>query len=355
MKLRPILRIAREFSTPEAMKKYLQEHPKADKSKHFVQKAEKSAPKSEGETSKPKKSGGLFSAKEVAKLPEVATQKSKDPDTIFKEAEVAAGHQLTWLNQGKGLDKAIGGTVIRKDKGDEIDYDKPGPIIVIGGMKKKERAGEKVESDYGGDWSRLGDIVRSSVAVDSMGDLKNVVSELKKSGLKLARKPKDRFENPTEAGYRDIIMNVVHKNGHVGEIQLHLKPILKAKSAGHKFYEEVRSIEAKAKKEGRTDMTPEERSIVDAANQKMKDLYEGAMGEATKPKKKTAAMERAAAAKKYYDLDGVPAYWKDGKFPVVVTPSGKERVVYDIEDFFFDATPISESEFAALKKESGKK
>lgn len=38
---RVVIRYAREFSTPEALQEYLHEHPKADPSKHTVQKAEK--------------------------------------------------------------------------------------------------------------------------------------------------------------------------------------------------------------------------------------------------------------------------------------------------------------------------
>lgn len=366
---------AREFPTDDALKQYLHDHPAADKSKHTVKKTEdpkspkkeekgkdkadaKEESTSKAPASKPSKSKGLFKPKELDGLGELASQKTKDPDKLFAEAKVAHEQQLDWLNRGKGLDKAISAKVIRADKGDEIDFSKEGPIVLIGPMKKQERAKEKVDNDFGGDWSRLGDAVRASVAVDSFDQLQDVMKKLRKSGLKLARLPKDRFAKPTEAGYRDVLMNVEYPNGHVGELQLHLKPILQAKDAGHKFYEEVRTIEGKAKKEGRTKMTDEEQKIVDEANQKMKDLYNEAWEKATgSPKSKTASllairvamMGHVAAETKHYDLEGQPAYWTRGKFPFLVTPKG-DKVVFSLQNFFSRAVPISASEFEELKK-----
>lgn len=336
---------AREFSSPEALKEYLKAHPNADKSKHTVKKPEKAPAKAESPKSK-----GLFPADEVAKLPDSAAQPTKSPDKLFKEAKKAHQHQLQWLNQGKGLDSVIGASVIRADKGDPIDFDQKGPVILIGPMKKQERAKEKVEADFGGDWSKLSDIVRASVAVDSFDDLEGVVKTLKERGLKLARKPKDRFAKPTSAGYRDILMNVTYPNGHVGELQLHLKSVLKAKDAGHKLYEDVRSIEAAAKKEGRDTLTEEEQKTVDEANRKMRELYEKAWNKATTKK---TAMDKTAASTKYYEYKDLPAYQEHRKFPKVVTPTG-ERTVYELEDFYTEASPISKSEFEKLKGKTKK-
>lgn len=361
--------LAMEFATPGALKDYLKEHPKADPANHTVKKPgegaeekDESKPKSEGGGHQTRKPSGkaLFDEDEIKSLPANATQRTKDPDKIFEQAKEAHEQQLDWLNHGKGLDKALGGTVIRADKGDTVDYDKPGPIILIGPMKKRERTKEKVDSDYGGDWSRVGDVVRASVVLDSMDQLEDAMAELRKSGLKLARKPKDRFAKPTDAGYRDVMMNVEYPNGHVGEIQLHLKPILKAKDAGHKFYEDVRSIEAKAKEAGRDTLTADEQETVNEANRKMRDLYNDAWKKATGEgalknasiASRVAARFRSAADTKYYDYEGLPAYMRPRMFPKVRTLSGTERVVYDLESFFRDATPLTEAEYEALKAEN---
>lgn len=57
-------------------------------------------------------------------------------------------------------------------------------------------------------------------------------------------------------------------NGHIVEMQLHLRSILEVKNGiGHQLYEQIRSIEALAKKEGR-DLTPlEDNQIRDLKSQ----------------------------------------------------------------------------------------
>lgn len=346
---------AKEFSSPEALKDYLQEHPNADKSRHTVKEHEETAPKKE--ESGPSSKGTLFSQSETEHLGDRIGQKTKDAKELFEHATEAHEQQLNWLNHGQGLDKTIGATVVRADQGEKIDFSAPGPVIMIGPMKEQERSSAKVEADFGGDWSRLGDIVRSSIALDTMDDLENTLKKLKESGLKLARKPKDRFANPTPGGYRDLMLNVEYPNGHIGELQLHLKPILEAKKEGHKIYDKVRTIEGKAKMEGRDTLTDEEQKIIEDANKEAQALYAKAWAKATGGREKQAKtagervlMRKLAAEVKYFDLDGVPCYWEAKKFPKKVTPNG-DKVAYELYKFFTEATPISKAEFEALKEE----
>jgi hypothetical protein len=354
-----------EFSSPEALKQYLQDHPNADRSKHFVKKDEDSTGKDEekGKGKRgPAKPKALFSPKEIESLPDSAVQKTSDPEKLFEAAKDAHEHQLNWLNHGKGLDKAVGARVLRIDKGEDFDLSKPGPVIVIGPVKSRARVEEKAKSDYGGDYGEVRDIVRASVAVDSMDQLDDVMKKLKESGLKLAKKPTDRFAKPTEAGYRDLMMNVVYPNGHIGELQLHLKGVLKAKDAGHKYYEEVRTIEGKAKREGRTTMTDEELKTVNEANAKMKKLYDDAWAEATGsgsdsgPDRTKNAGDRQAldSRSKYYDFDGSPCRWEGKKFPVRVTKKG-EKVIYELEKFFQNAASISQADYKAMVEDLSSK
>lgn len=221
---------AMEFNTPEALKDYLHEHPKADKSNHSVKKPGEESKSEEKSEKTDTSSKSLFDAKE-RDLPKTLAQKTKDPEKLFKEAKEAHEQQLDWLNRGKGLDKAIGAKVVRGDnkpigeflKELDSETEKRGPLVVIGPMKDQARSKEKVDTDYGGDWSRLGDAVRASVAVDSMDQVHDVMDKLRKSGLKLARRPTDRFDKPNEdTHYRDLLMNVEYPNGHIGELQIHL-------------------------------------------------------------------------------------------------------------------------------------
>jgi len=228
-------------------------------------------------------SGGLFDPKELQDLPEQVKQSEKDGDKLFEQAREAHEMQLDLLDRDKGLSKDIGAKTIRGDKmplGEfvkniEKSTDEPGPMVVIGPMKSKERSEEKVKADGAGDWSTLTDVVRSTVAVDTMSQVGDVVRHLQAHGIQLARKPTDRFTNPTVAGYRDLMLKVKYPNGHVGEIQVQIKGMLKAKEKAHGHYEKVRSIEAKLKTENRA-MTDSERKTYDEANSKMKEIYSSA-------------------------------------------------------------------------------
>lgn len=349
----PILRKTAEMQTsptPDGAKglfqRYKEKHPGTKKNpRDFYAPSSNKSPK---KTAPPK--GDMFSAVEK-KLPPWPSQKIKDRDALFKVAGEAHEHQLDWLNRGKGLDSILGVKAVRGDKGDPMpDFSKPGPVVLIGPLKGAARSEEKVKSVYDGDWSQLTDIVRASVAVDSMDEIHDVMRHLRKSGLKLAGKPNDRFAEPTEAGYRDLNLRVEYPNGHVGELQIHLKPILQAKDEGHKYYEETRSISAKAKAEGRTTMTPEEQKAVDSANAKMRALYDKAWAQATG---KTASRKMAAETK-YYLFEGQPAKWEKGKFPVLVQ-KGKEKPLYELEKFFQGASAIDQKKFDALVQGKGEK
>jgi hypothetical protein len=126
-----------------------------------------------------------------------------------------------------------------------VDWSKPGGMLFIAPLKGEKRAAEKVETDYGGDWSQLKDTVRCSIAVDTMDDIADVVEALKAGGMQLAQQPKDRFSRPLPVGYRDLMLSVTFTNGVIGEVQVHLKAMLEAKEAGHKHYETMRQIDAK--------------------------------------------------------------------------------------------------------------
>lgn len=394
---------AREFGTEEARKQYLHDHPDADPKNHTVKKHEESAPKEEkpaedkgqkpadapkgkmtpeqkaatapkGLSIKEPPAKGLFHPEEMNLQKEII-QPVYTPEKLFAAADQAHEASVSWLNQGKGIDKVIGAKVFRKDKegGPDPDYSQPGPVIVIGSKKNgsekgKKRCAEKVEL-AGGDWTSLGDIVRASIAVDNMDQVADVLKTLRKSGMKLARKPKDRFANPPDAGYRDMLLSVVYPNGHVGEVQLHLKPMLEAKAKGHHIYESVRGFVEDCEKTGR-DMTPEEANKLAEANKKQRAIYDpvwqAAMGKKDAPAEvKTAvrkAMEKDAETNKealssnvlYYEYGDLPAYFKTPKLPRLVTAKG-EKMLGDMEKFFREANKISEKEFKEMCENIGAK
>lgn len=296
----------------------------------------------------PKEVQEAFTADE-RKLPKEMAQKSKDIDDIYKDAEVAHGHQLKLLNQGEGLDKALGATVVRGDKGEKPDLNKPGPVVMIGPQKKRDRVKEKAKTD-GKEVDSVLDIVRSTVALDDAKDIPGVMNKLREMGMKIARQPKNRFANPTDVGYRDLMFNVQYPNGHIGEIQINLKSMIKAKDVGHKHYEKVRSIEAKKKEDGDRSLTDDEAAEVEKAMRAQRELYDNAWREAMggKPEKPAKTAGRVAAADKYYEWEDKPVRMKAKELPVVINFKGDEVVVYDLEKFFHEATPITKAAYNVL-------
>jgi hypothetical protein len=52
----------------------------------------------------------------------------------------------------------------------------------------------------------------------------------------------DRFNKPTQLGYRDLKLNLVSDAGFVGELQLHLDGFYQIKTYLHRVYERVRVV-----------------------------------------------------------------------------------------------------------------
>jgi hypothetical protein len=262
---------AMEFDTQEQLEEYKKEHDVRRDTSLTVKKTESTPVGTDYTTS------GIM--RHTDDLPAQSEQKYiKSAEDFYSQAQESFNEMSNMLDMGHGLDVKIGAKVITPEsRGDfvkALETDKP--VIVIGSIKKKERAEEKVNSDYGGDWGKLKDGVRSTISVKNISELANIFNQLEELGLKLAQKPKDRYKNPTVSGYRDILLNVMYPNGHIGEIQINCHDMIKAKMFGHKIYEKVRTIESAAKKEGRDSMTDAELVLIADANKRMKMIYESA-------------------------------------------------------------------------------
>jgi hypothetical protein len=140
----------------------------------------------------------------------------------------------------------------------------------MGKIKGFRRMLEKTITDNKGDLEEMKDIVRATIAVDMPAEV-DIVAQAVQRRFGLMR-DKNRFKNPV-AGYRDLLLNFRTPQGVIGEIQVHLKPILRAKeTAGHKLLERHR---------GMVDSTSQVLVAARAALEKqMRDLYEGAWKEA---------------------------------------------------------------------------
>jgi hypothetical protein len=155
----------------------------------------------------------------------------------------------------------------------EIAHELGGEALIPPTLKGRDRALEKIAADYSGDASQIVDLARSSIVFKTVDQVNAAIAKVNASA-KVVR-VKDRFARPFN-GYRDVLFNIEMPNGHVVELQLHLAGIIKIKNGqGHALYEEIRSIEARAKVAGRH-TTPGEQAQVKELTAKMKQLYDDA-------------------------------------------------------------------------------
>ncbi len=180
---------------------------------------------------------------EVAKVLDLETGRKPKSLDISQETEnkeaAAAGREPEQLDPQKYM------------LPEHWDNDKG--FLFMGKLKGEARAKQKVESEYGGEWSKVRDMVRATIAVPSVTQLPKVLKELKNAGIELAQKPKNNLVKPLPGGYRDLNLIVKLPNGMVAELQVHVKPMTVAKGIGHKHYEVSREIEAKYQKHGTGD------------------------------------------------------------------------------------------------------
>ncbi len=150
----------------------------------------------------------------------------------------------------KGLGK------VQKQMGLKVDVSEPEKLteeqaassdgyLFIAPNKSEARSREKVEKEYGGDWSQLKDYVRGTIAVRSPEDVSEAIDKVKALGWKLAAVPKDNMSKPTPAGYRDVNTLWEMPNGMLAELQFNTKSMLRAKGPGHGLYEEQQKLQRK--------------------------------------------------------------------------------------------------------------
>lgn len=118
-------------------------------------------------------------------------------------------------------------------------------FLFVAPNKSEGRAKAKVDSDYDGDWSQLKDMIRGSITVSSMAELRTAVEAVEAAGLKLAAKPGDKFTTPTAEGYRDLNTLMQLPNGMYAELQFHLTPMIAAKNEGHDYYAIQQTLQRK--------------------------------------------------------------------------------------------------------------
>jgi len=118
-----------------------------------------------------------------------------------------------------------------------------GNFLMIGPIKKEEKAMDKVTTDYGGDVSQLKDLCRATIACDSVEGMAKAVEEAKAAGLKFIAEPKNNYANPkSPVGYRDVNTLVQLPNGMIAELQFNTVAMVAAKEKAHGAYNKTIKI-----------------------------------------------------------------------------------------------------------------
>ena len=112
-------------------------------------------------------------------------------------------------------------------------------------LKGVDRIQHKVESDYGGDYSRICDVVRASGIFRTSRQFAEALRQLRKDPKLQIVRCKDRLNHPVD-GYRDVLLNVQLSGQSderiVGELQFHFKAIIDIKSTAHVSYAMKRGL-----------------------------------------------------------------------------------------------------------------
>lgn len=127
----------------------------------------------------------------------------------------------------------------------------PDPILPP--IKGVKRAVEKTNAEYSGDATRMKDLVRGTIIVNSPEQAAQALAAIKSKFD--VTDIKDRMiapdAKPTDAGYRDV--NITAKvGGQPVEIQINTPQMMAAKDVAHKLYEKQRALDATARQRSLT-------------------------------------------------------------------------------------------------------
>ena len=224
----------------------------------------KAKPKANAEATEPPKAP---TAKSSAAQLETALNKS-DLDKLPPEKQ----KQLTEIYEKAAENKAYFDATNA-----EIAKSLGGEAAVVK-LKGSARAVEKALSDYDGDVTKIKDLLRTTISIKSLKDTNKAIDAVKsKYGepVKLKNTLDPNVDSVGGSGYRDVNM-VFEVKGSFVEVQINMKEMLDVKHGeGHALYEEIRTIESKAKTEKRP-MTKAESNQIEKLSARSRQLYASA-------------------------------------------------------------------------------
>lgn len=144
--------------------------------------------------------------------------------------------------------------------------------VILPGVKTKQRAQTKVDTELEGDATQITDLARASLVANDIPSLVQAFEWMGKEATLVA--VKNRFKNPTASGYRDLkILVRLPQSQLIAEVQLHLAAVSDVKNGEeHKIYEQIQRIERKAQSQQR-DLSEFETAQIQQLRATSKALY----------------------------------------------------------------------------------
>lgn|GEM_PF-2423058 len=142
-------------------------------------------------------------------------------------------------------------------------------VAITPSLKSKERAEAKINIDLGGDISKIRDIVRASIIVDTSERVNQVYLMLLDNFVLHASRNGYLTPIHSSDGYFDAKLDV-NFSGFFAEIQLHTQAMWQAKEAAHDLYEQRQALLRAAVS---SVLLPEQKKRIADINKQMREIY----------------------------------------------------------------------------------
>lgn len=155
-------------------------------------------------------------------------QTIQDLDELYQKARQDEPAFIQSLRQ---VAKMVGGDAVFTPP----EHAEPGTTL-----KSRQSAERKLADEYGGDPSQLTDVLRGTIAANSVEQARDAAYQFIRQQRANIVNIKDRIVKPIE-GYRDILVKYRTPQGLIAEVQFNGKNMLATKlGEGHQIYERTR-------------------------------------------------------------------------------------------------------------------
>ncbi len=152
--------------------------------------------------------------------------------------------------------------------------DRHGGRPILAAIKERDRAVEKALMMFGGDAEKVRDIVRATIAVDTVEQLNQLVADLQGIPFDIVYQ-RNLYEagRTLPGGYQDAKLDIRFGNIFV-ELQINTEKMIKAKDLAHPLYEQRRTLAAKGEK--RQALSLDDRAEIQRLDQQMQAIFDQA-------------------------------------------------------------------------------